>query len=281
MLNDRLLTSYLFSPELAKPIFYPIYFPSGIRLNRGYPLKPDEGESQDHPHHIGLWFACDEVNGQHFWKSTEPPPQILHDAIVKMECVSNKGYLTTISYWNDEDDISILKEMREIVFEAIGDNYSIDFTFILEAIDTTVIFNDTKEGLFAIRIADWLNEKDGTGQYVNNNGEKWEKGVWGKRASWVKLEGKKDGQIYGIAILNHPHSINYPTYWMTRGYGLFAANPLGQLVYQQYHQVKDSQEFKLTLQPGDTAAFKFKVVIYEDSLTAEEVDDMVKDYHKS
>ena len=31
----------------------------------------------------------------------------------------------------------------------------------------------------------------------------------------------------GIAILNHPASFRYPTYWHVRDYGLFAANPFG------------------------------------------------------
>ena len=31
-----------------------------------------------------------------------------------------------------------------------------------------------------------------------------------------------------IAIFDHPGNVNYPTYWHARGYGLFAANPLGR-----------------------------------------------------
>ena len=44
------------------------------------------------------------------------------------------------------------------------------------------------------------------------------------------LTGTVDGKPVTIAILNHPSSTNYPTYWHARGYGLFAANPIGDFI---------------------------------------------------
>ena len=55
--------------------------------------------------------------------------------------------------------------------------------------------------------------------------------VWGKRAAWTTLAGRIEGDPTSISILDHPKNIGYPTFWMARGYGLFAANPLGQKVY--------------------------------------------------
>lgn len=279
-LNKRFFTSYRYSYNLTKPIFFPIYSPSGMELTRGYPLKEIDGESRDHPHHSGIWFACDDVNGNHFWNNTEPPPQIRHVRISKIESGRNKGILSMISFWNDSSGKSILEETRTMIFRFAPAVYIIDFTFILKALDITVVFHDTKEGLFAIRVADWLNEKDGTGQYVNSKGEVREAGVWGKRANWVKLEGTKDRKIYGIVIMNHPNSINYPTYWMARGYGLFSANPLGQLVYQQYHHEKEPKEFKLTLSYQETATFKFRMLIYEGLFSVETINELFADYVK-
>ena len=51
--------------------------------------------------------------------------------------------------------------------------------------------------------------------------------AWGKRAAWVDYYGPVDGRTLGIAILNHPSSFRFPTYWHVRGYGLFAANVFG------------------------------------------------------
>ena len=84
----------------------------------------------------------------------------------------------------------------------------------------------------------------------------------------------------GIAILNHPLSTNYPTFWMTRGYGLFGANPLGQYVYQEYHGVENLKEYKLALKKGESALFKFRIIIYEGSGTKERFDREFKNYTK-
>lgn len=99
-----------------------------------------------------------------------------------------------------------------------------------------------------------------------------EKNVWGKRAKWVRLEGEKDGKIIGIAIFNHPDSVNYPTYWHARGYGLFAANPLGQRMFQETRGVENPQAFGLTLEPGQSTLFKFRMLIYEGPRTAEQLE---------
>jgi len=52
--EDRFFTSYIHSPDLAKSILHPIFFPSGVLLTRGYPLEEIVGESLDHPHHTGF-----------------------------------------------------------------------------------------------------------------------------------------------------------------------------------------------------------------------------------
>lgn len=278
--NKRFFTSYHYSYNLVKLVFLPIHSPSGTVLTRGYPFEEIDGESRDHPHHTGMWFTCDDVNGNHFWNNTEPPPQILHDRILKIESDRNEAVLSMVSFWNDSSGKSILEETRTMVFSFAPVIYTIDFTFILKALDITVVIRDTKEGLFAIRVADWLNEKDGSGKYANSKGEVKEAGVWGKRANWMKLEGKKEGKTYGIVIMNHPNSINYPTYWMARGYGLFSANPLGQLVYQQYHHEKEPKELKLTLSPQETATFKFRMVIYEGLFSVETINELFADYVK-
>ena len=33
--------------------------------------------------------------------------------------------------------------------------------------------------------------------------------------------------------IDHPQNPGFPTYWHARGYGLFAANPLGQKIFQR------------------------------------------------
>jgi len=220
LMDGKFFTSYLYKPELTKPILYPVLSSSGIKVNRSYPFEIVAGESKDHPHHTGVFFTYDKVNQDGFWNNTTTPPQIKHIEITKMEGGKDKGTLATIMHWVGKSGKTLLVENRTMVFYPGKDSYKIDFTITLTAKDTAVVFQDTKEGMFAIRVAHWLREtnKDGTAMYLSSNGDEFEKNVWGKRAKWIRLEGEKNGKTVGIAIFNHPSSINYPTFWHARGF---------------------------------------------------------------
>ena len=167
-----------------------------------------------------------------------------------------------------------------MVFIAGEDEYAIDFSIELKAQDTKVVFQDTKEGMFAIRVADWLREKGGSGRYLNSYGDETEDNVWGKRARWVCLQGEKNGKTIGIAILNHPRSVNYPTYWHARRYGLFSANPLGQYDFEKKWNPQTAKPLNFALEPGKTSHFRFQIVIYEGERTQEQLEDRFKVFVK-
>ena len=170
---------------------------------------------------------------------------------------------------------------------AVGkDQYVLDFDIALKATKEKIVFGDTKEGMFCIRLAQWLTESTdkkytlGTGRYLSSNGDETEKNSWGKRAEWVRIQGKKDGKAVGIAILNHPTSVNYPTYWHNRGYGCFAANSLGQYAFQKSRKVENPKAFNLTLEPGQSATFRFRVILYDGPRTKAQLDGEFAKYSK-
>ena len=110
-------------------------------------------------------------------------------------------------------------------------------------------FNDDKEGLLGIRVARWLesaDEKGGT--FTDANGRPTEvpaSNTPGATGVYLTSEGKKGDQAWAprpLVRLNRQHRRprpspsrsstipeipTIPTYWHARGYGLFAANPLG------------------------------------------------------
>src|SRR5206468_12984172 len=90
--------------------------------------------------------------------------------------------------------------------------------------------------------------------------------VCGTSGPWMGLTGNVDGKPVTIAILNHPSSDNYPTYWHARGYGLFAANPIGRHAY-------DPKQPKrlLKLEPGKPATFRFRILIRDAHLGRDEL----------
>ena len=66
-----------------------------------------------------------------------------------------------------------------------------------------------------------------------------------------------------------------------RGYGCFAANPLGQFDFQKGTGIKNPQRRILTLKPGESALFKFRMIIYEGMRDKEKSDKDFKKYSKS
>ena len=105
--------------------------------------------------------------------------------------------------------------------------------------------------------------------------------IWGKRSGWVRLEGEKDGKTIGIAIYHHPKSLNFPTYWHARGYGCFAANPIGQFDFQKGRGMENPEKRSLTINPGETALFKFRMTVYEGTSTKEQFDKEFESFSDS
>jgi hypothetical protein len=270
---------------LTKPVLFPLRTPSGITVTRGWPFERVEGERQDHAHHIGLYFTYDQINGNNFWNNSRRPlPAIKHvNAEVSTDGQGHRT-LATMANWIGQDGETLLTEKRLTSFIPGRSEHILDIDIELKAVVDKVEFGDTKEGMFAIRLAQWLTENTdsryqlGTGAYLSCNGDKRERGVWGKRAEWVRIEGRKDGTTVGIAILNHPDSTNYPTYWHARGYGAFSANPLGQYAFQRARKVDPPTRFGLVLKKGETAPFRFRVILYEGPRTRQQLDDEFRKY---
>src|ERR1700744_4773179 len=68
---------YVKGPEVTKPYLWPLRAPSGTEITRHFPMATPPNEPHDHPHHRGLWFAHEKVNGVDFWNNdasyTAPP----------------------------------------------------------------------------------------------------------------------------------------------------------------------------------------------------------------
>lgn len=291
-IGGKPFTNYLYSDRLPKPSLFPLHTPAGVQICRGYPLQPVKGESTDHPHHVGIFFACDEVNRNQFWiNSTAAPPHIRHVKTTAMNSTKNQGRLATVMDWIGKDGKRLLEERRAMVFQAGKDAFIIDLLIDLEAQEKVKIA-DPKNGLLGIRLADWLREPfektagvihisgAGSGQYLNSHGDEREKGVWGKRADWVALHGEKDGKPVGIGIFDHPKSFNHPTYWHARGYGLFAANPVGQGYFERTTKANKAKPLNLVLQPHDKLHFQYRVVIYDGRKTRQQLAELYREFSR-
>jgi hypothetical protein len=298
--NNQLLTAYAFYDSSRKPVLFPVNTVDGITVTRSYPFKTIPGERTDHPHHTGIWLNYESVNGLDFWNNSTAIPldkrhqygTIKHQDIISKKADGNKASLVTSAQWVRPDNVVLLNEKTSYDFEVKGTTFFIDRTTTLTAADTTVVFKDIKDGMVAIRVARELEmpSKDATnfvddkgnvttvaksdnatvtGMYVASNGLTGDD-VWSSKGPWAMLAGKKDGKDVTIGIIDHPSNVGYPTYWHARGYGLFAANPLGRKIFSN-----GKEELNFTLKPGETTTFRYRFVIQSGkTLTAADMNQL-------
>jgi len=304
--DGKLFTAYCYFDSTEKPVLFPIKTTSGITITRGYPIMPRPGERTDHPHHVGLWLNYESVNGLDFWNnsdaiSPEKKPHygsIRHLKVVSKESKKDKARLETSSQWVDQTGKVLLDETTLFVFMKSGDDYIIDRVSTLEAKVPEVVFKDVKDGMLAIRVSRQLEQPSKenskyvdahgnvttvppsdvpvTGLYANQEGITGDN-VWGKRSKWASLSGKQNGEEVSVIIIDHPKNPGYPTYWHARGYGLFAANPLGQKVFSE-----GKEELNMMLSQGQKAVFRYRIIIHSGSaLAAEAINKQADEFGKT
>ncbi|HXG64708.1 MAG TPA: DUF6807 family protein, partial [Blastocatellia bacterium] len=70
-----------------------------------------------------------------------------------------------------------------------------------------------------------------------------------------------------IAIFDHPQNPGYPTYWHARGYGLFAANPLGQKALSN-----GREELNFSLKPHQSVTFRHRILILSGETNPDKIE---------
>ncbi len=295
-IDGKPFTSYIWPSTLKKPVLYPLRTAKGALVTRGFPLDPRKGERVDHPHHVGMWLNHGDVNGLDFWnnseaiKAADAPKMgtIYHRRIVDAKSGATQGELTVETAWMAPGDKPLLKETTRFIFRGGADSRSIDRVTTLTALDQKVVFKDSKEGFLGMRVtraleqpaakAEVFTDASGkatpvpvldntgvTGKYISSEGKAGD-AVWSTRGKWTLLGGTIDGEPVTLAILDHPSNVGYPTHWHARGYGLFAANPLGD------KQFNEPKELNFTLEAGKSVTFRYRVLILGGPSTPDRIE---------
>jgi hypothetical protein len=257
--DGKPFTTFHKGAEVGKPYLAPVRSASGKIVTRGFPMEEIAGESRDHLHHTGLWFSYDDVNGVKLWENhpSYTKPHMGREVVTDLSWKSPA--LTATIEWRDPEGKVLLVETREMKFapDPAPDSKmrTIDFRITLTAAQD-VTFGDTKEGAFAIRLAEPFTERKG-GRMVDADGRAMMKNVWGKRSNWVDYSAEVDGERLGVAMFDHPGNPRHPTYWHARDYGLFALNPFGRNAFDD-----KAEESKWVLAKGEKLAFRWAVVVH-------------------
>jgi hypothetical protein len=305
-IGQKLFTDFLYPDTLEKPVLYPLYAANGTMVTRGFPNHPLPGEPTDHPHHLGLWFTYENVNGLDFWNNSYAIPAdkkhlygwIRTDRILETKNGA-KGVLSYHANWTDQLKNILLEETTQFEFSGNDNQRVIDRITILKA-DTDVVFKDAKDGMLGLRLAHELqipSTKDqkytddkgnvtivkavtdniANGNYLTSEGKQGD-AAWSTRAVWCKVYGKMGNDSVSIAIIDHPSNPNYPAFWHARGYGLFAVNPLGEKIF-----TNGKSEMNLHLKKGESVKFYYRIVISNGTTTMskQQLDKMASEFGKN
>ena len=282
---------YIGGKDLNRPYLHPLRSASGRIVNRSFPAGQLPGETTDHPHHAGLFYGHGDVNGYNYWATQNVPTapskadatmgRIVLKNVASVKSGKESGTVDVVLTWLKPDGKPLLTETRRMTFYAHPELRIIDFDFDFTAIDK-VVFRDTKEGTFAMRMATALEEPaakaqpDGavrTGKLLNAQGGEGEANVWGKRSEWVDYSGALDGEKVGVVMMDHPGNPRHPTYWHSRGYGLHSINPFG--LHDFLNDPK--QDGSLTVEPGSHVRFRYRVVVHP-GVSPAKIAELYKQY---
>ena len=261
----------------AKPIFYPMNAPNGVPVTRAWPMeKGAKNETIDHVHQKSAWFTHGDViaegmkatkpnksvEGTDFW--AELPPAgcgkiVCVDVSIKKQ---DKDHIVIVTKneWISSDGKKILDETRTIHVHQLVGAWLIVCDSDLFASVTTIIFGDTKEGSFGVRVNDQIAGKKGKGKIENAEGKIGEKACWGHPSAWCDYSGPIDGKGAGIAVFADPKN-PHPVCWHVREYGLMAANPFGR-EKSGFPSMKGRKDL-VTMAKGSHLEYRFGILLHD------------------
>lgn len=259
LINKNLFTSYIFSEDEKYPFFFPVNGPSNSSVT--------SMRNGNYPHHSSLFFGCDKVNGGNYWQEGLERGQIISLRADIIESGNDRVVIEAENIWRRPNANSPIKDFRKITITAPSNElFQIDFDITMEMLmDVTI--DKTNHSLFSGRMDADLAVTNG-GTMVNANGDKGEKGTFGKKSPWIDFYGKRGDKIEGMAIMQHPSNEWYPSPWFTRDYGFFSPTPM-------YWPANDKET---TLKKGQTIQLKYRVLVHNGDVASAKIAEQFELY---
>jgi hypothetical protein len=236
----------------------------------------ETGQTKDHPHHVSFWTGFGDINGHDYWEYGERTGWQRTESI-EFGSGDACGWIGTHIVWEDKDHNPVIDEYRVYRFFDTGPNagvrlFDVDVVFIAEYGD--VKFGDTKEGgIVALRIADALRERGGSGKITLSTGITGAE-TWGKPAAWCDYSGTIEGAgARGITVFDSPTSFRHPSHWHVRDYGLLGANPFG---YSHFYNGQKNGDH--VVKKGQTLSLSYRIYVHSGDVNEADVAGYWQDF---
>jgi len=258
------------SPDI-KPVFlrggyiHPVYTPKGKIVTDDYP--------SDHYHHHGIWFAWTktEFEGKHpdFWNVGDGTGRVDFEKVGKT--LSGPVYAEFTSFQKyvaltGETPKTVLNEDWDVRVYNVGSEpyYVFDIVATQECASASpLILEEYRYGGMGVRgNREW---KDKTKvSFLTSEGKTRDDGN-ATRGRWCHIGGTVDGQLVGIAVLDHPSNFRAP-------------EPLRIHPDDPYFNYAPSQMGRFQIDPGKKYVMRYRFVVSDGPPDAKLLDRLWKDY---
>jgi hypothetical protein len=290
--GDDLFTRYHIGPEVAKPYLWPVNAANGVAVTRAWPMVKEGAVSTDHVHQKSAWFCHGDVipegvtltekvrgvDGVDFWAESKG-----HGIIACVDVAKPEGSkLQTRNEWRTAGGKTILTEKRGWALYDLGGPRLIVMTTDLTPAAGPVVFGDTKEGAFGVRVSDQLrvgerDKKNPKSRITNAAGKQSEKACWGYPSDWCDYSGEIDGKPVGIAVFDDSRN-PVRACWHVRDYGLLAANPFGR-DKSGFPAMKGRTDL-VRLAPGEHLKLRYGILVHDGDVTSGKVAEGYEQFLK-
>ena len=257
--DNATLLSYRAHPSQKYPFFAPMAGPIS-----GLPLVTETGRPW--PHHRGVFFGLDKVNGGNYWQDVLSRGQIISQGPSfsreggQYKVSATEVHIVDRCLWRQGEREPIIEDQRKFVVKVLDDRrYILDADFVLKAL-TEIKVEQTNHGLFGVRCAHDLSP-DGGGTLESSEGAKGMDATLGKLARWMAFYGRRaklrEEIVEGIAVFcpsKAPHPAFRDCPWFTRDYGNISPMPMLWL--------RERGDEPFTLAQGEELRLRYRVVAF-------------------
>ena len=228
-----------------------------------------------------MWIAYGDGEGFDLWARPERI-QLTEESVV-LEPGGTVRLRARLD-WTDEEDGLLVTEDRTLRFRALEGIRIVDVDVVLTAPGRGLRFGDTKDGFFALRLAERF-ERTGaraTGEaWIASGSESEDTPIWGERSPWcavrapsavpetgAEADAGPDERRTTVAVFDHPDNPGHPTRWHVRPYGLLAANPFGREAFNG----APSPRATLEMDAYERLRLRYRVFVTDESVDSDALD---------